>query len=87
MLLKFVILKRTLVESVCTVYRWHVLIFLLSAHPHRSSVVALAPSVEKKHLILSCHVYQYLLLFVTYAEYMALLQEEGVMHALGHDTP
>jgi len=45
-------------------------------------IVAIAPSVEKNHLILSCHVYQHLLHFVTYVEYMTLLQEEGIVHAL-----
>lgn len=47
-------------------------------------IVAIAPSVEKNHLILSCLVYHYLLHFVTYVEYMTLLQEESVVHALGH---
>jgi hypothetical protein len=47
-------------------------------------IVAVAPSVEQIHLILSCHVYQHLLHSVIYVEYMTLLQEEGVVHALEH---
>jgi hypothetical protein len=47
-------------------------------------IVSVAPSVEQNHLILLCHVYQHLLHFVIYVEYMTLLQEEGIVHALGH---
>lgn len=36
------------------------------------------------HLILSCHVYQYLLHFAIYFEYMILLKEDGLVHELGH---
>ena len=36
------------------------------------------------HLILSCHVYQHLLHFVIYFEYVILLKEDSVVHAVGH---
>jgi hypothetical protein len=60
-----------------------VLLYLGPAHDCGYSTIQL----NKDHLILSYHVYQHLLHFVIYSEYITLQKEEGVLHALGHEHP